>query len=184
MRNLASIIFSISILSISATVLAENLNYVEIGVGSTVYSSEDASNLQDHSKPLSFKVLTGGQIFNSPHTWYELGFNYSTETETNNVSARISSSALESGFRLNTNPYDNNFGFIRTGVGRAKLTINDINKYQFLGYVGAGISHNLNSGKSLNFEVKYTKYEDLKDGDSSLDLSNSSAFITYSQFIK
>ena len=142
MRKLASIIFSILILSTSATALAEKLNYVEIGVGSTVYFSEDASSLQDHSKPLSIKSLIGGQILNSPHTWYELGFNYSTETETNNVSARIASSSLESGVKLTTSPYDKSSVFIRTGLGRAKLTINDVNMYQSLRYLGGGISRN------------------------------------------
>ncbi len=183
MRILGSIIFSISVLSASSLVQAEKLNYVEIGVGSTVYFSEDASSLQDHTKPLSLKSLIGGQILSSPHTWYELGFNYSTETDTNNVSARIASSSLESGVKFTTSPYDKNSVFIRTGLGRAKLTINDVNMYQSLRYIGGGISHNLNSGKSFNFEIKYTKYQDIKDGSSSLDLGNTSAFITYSQFI-
>ena len=111
MRNLASIIFSISILSTSTAVQAEKLTYVEIGAGSTIYFSDTIARIEEQSQPLSLKALIGGQILNSPHTWYELGFNYSTETGKNDVSARISSSALESGFKLTTSPYDKNSGF-------------------------------------------------------------------------
>ena len=158
---------------------AEKQNYAEIGFGSTVYSSSDVSSIDDTDSPLSYKVLAGGSLFNSAHLWYELNYNYASKVQTKDGANEISSRAIGQGIRLISNPIQKFSGFLRIGMGRAELTINAINYYQYLSYVGAGTSLALSSDKHINFEVKHTQYEEIN----SLDLNNTSAFVTFSQYI-
>jgi len=158
---------------------AEKQNYAEIGIGSTVYSSSYVSSIEDTDSPLSYKILTGGQLLNNPHLWYELSYNYSSKVQTKDGATEISSRAVGHGFRLITNPINKLSGFIRFGIGRANIIINTINNYQHLTYAGAGISLAQGNEKSLNFEIKHTQYEDINN----VDLNNTSAFVTFSQYI-
>ena len=158
---------------------AEKKNYAEIGIGSTVYSSDDVANIDNTDTPLSYKLLAGGELFNSSHLWYELNYNYSSNVKTKDSTTEISSRAVGHGFRLITSPLQKFSGFIRLGLGRAKVTINAINNYQDLTYLGLGVSLAQGNDKHLNFEIKHTQYEDINN----LNLNNTSAFVTFSQYI-
>ena len=83
---------------------AEKQNYAEIGIGSTVYSSDDVANIDNTDTPLSYKLLAGGELFNSSHLWYELNYNYSSNVKTKDNTTEISSRAVGHGFRLITSP--------------------------------------------------------------------------------
>lgn len=157
----------------------ENFNFAEIGIGSSVYSSSDTSSLDNMDPPVSLKVLVGGTLFSSNNLWYELGYNYSSVSKSDDGGVEISTRAIAQGIRLTSNPINKLSGFIRGGVGTAKVTINSTESNLSLSYLGAGTSLALGNLQNLNFEIKYSQYEEI----GSIGLNNTSAFVTFSQFI-
>jgi|GEM_PF-2502108 len=168
--KLSRMLLTSALLSTSLLSYAGTTNYVEYGFGATKLhsvDSEENKGIAKHSYGGGAKLLVGGKLSRSAHSWFELGAAYTDGITKGDTT--MSTKFLSAGLKFTTDPRKKMASFFRLGGGKAfnvTKTKGEVdekdNSKQY--YIGTGISFRLDIKQAVNFEFQRYGRDDRDQG--------------------